>query len=200
LALNMEAWHAARTKLKAMCPEVPTVEEYKRGKGFAKAASNDPFRGCDVRIIKVSYGPVFDHWQWDWLPSYQSIVAVHVDEMRSRVTPKIYDEYMHGLARSLAERADKGQIAPKQLVAAFNEGWKWMFGQMQKQAILLQPNLQAAQRSDAALWNTLGTVAAEMAAVASTALVASGTAAPYASTPLHCEANRIGLFVNVTCH
>jgi hypothetical protein len=197
MALNTEAWHAARTKLKAMCPEVPTVEEYKRGKASAKAAGKDPFRGCDVRIIKVTYGPVFDHWQWDWLPSYQNIVAVHVEEMRSRVTPKIYDEYMHGLARYLAERADKGEITPKQLVAAFNEGWKWMFGQMQAEAILLKPNLQAAQQSDAAIWNTLGTVAAEMATVATTALVA--TAAAYPSAPVHCVAQRMGAFVNVTC-
>jgi hypothetical protein len=199
MALNAEAWQAARTKLKAMCPEVPTVEEYKRGKAFAKADGKDPFGGCDVRIIKATYGPVFDHWQWDWLPSYRNIVAVHVEEMRKRVTPRIYDEYMHGLARYLAERTDKGEIAPKQFAAAFNEGWKWMLSRIQSEAILLQPSLQPAQELDAAIGKILGAVAAEMATVATTALSASVTAAASSPSAVHCVANRMGAFVTVIC-
>lgn len=180
MTLNTEAWHVARGRLRAMCPEPPkNDEEYQRGKAIVKSGRDDPFGGCDLRLVKLTNALRFDDWQWDWLPSYQTIVQVHEEELRRRVVPKVYEEYMGGLTRHLAEKTDKGDIKPQQLMHTFNEGWKWMFGKMQEEAILLQQNVQTAQQSDAAFWNTLNTLAASMAVVAGAALVAAAAAPRY---------------------
>jgi hypothetical protein len=68
---------------------------------------------------------------------YQTIIAVHEEELRKRVTPKPYEEYMLGLSRYLGKAADEGKIAPQQLVQAFNAGWNYMVNAMKNEAAIL---------------------------------------------------------------
>src|SRR5688572_19215725 len=155
LDLNNAAWKAARTKLSNMCPNAPkTAAEYQKGVQI-RSTTNDPFRGCDLRLVKLTNGPTFDDWDWDWLPNYTTIVAVHEQELRNRLKPKVYEEYIFGLSRHLAKRVDGGDISPEQFMHAFNEGWKWLYGKMQEEQLLFQTNLQAAEQADAAAWDTL---------------------------------------------
>jgi hypothetical protein len=132
--------------------------------------------GCNVRMVKSTAAPVTTDWQWDWLPSYQTIVAVHEEELRKRVTLQPWEEYMFGLSRYLAEQAERGNITAQQLVYAFNTGWKWMLDKTREESILLVQNLQAAQLSDAATWKTVGEIAVGLAAVTTAALLASAAA------------------------
>lgn len=203
VGMNNEAWMAARQRLHGMCPQAPqSVEEYQRRKLAIRAGGGDSLGGCDARLVKLTNAPRFDDWDWDWLPSYQTIVAVHDEELRKRVVPKVYDEYILGLGRYLAAKADRGEITPQQLMMAFNEAWRWMFGKMREEAILLQQNLVAAQLQDAATINALTGIAVGLASVASAALQvrAETIAASYRAAPVNCTARQVGAFVNVTCY
>jgi hypothetical protein len=200
IEMNNQAWLEARKRLKVMCDPPPTqIEVYRKGIQ-QRAAGGDPFKGCDIRLVKLTNAPVFDDWQWDWLPSYQTIVQIHDEELRLRLKPKVYDEYMLGLSRYLAQKTDRKEISPQQMRHAFNEGWRWMFQKMGEEMILLEQSVQAAQISDAAVWNTLGTIAAGLALVAAAALVSSATAPRYPPpTPINCTAVRTGNIVTVHC-
>jgi hypothetical protein len=138
-ALNNEAWQAARMRLTAMCSKAPaTLQEYQRGMAMIRSGGQDPFRGCNVRLVKVTNSPVTNDWNWFWAPPpYQTIIAVHEEELRKRVTPKPYEEYMLGLSRYLGKAADEGKIAPQQLVQAFNAGWNYMVNAMKNEAAIL---------------------------------------------------------------
>jgi hypothetical protein len=171
-----------------MCPNPPkSVGEYRTGIQI-RNTGNDPFQGCDVRLVKLTNGATFDDWDWVWLPNYTTIVAVHEDELRSRVKPKVYEEYILGLSRYLAKRVDSGDISPQQFMHAFNEGWKWLYAKMEEEHVLLQSNLQAAQEADAATWNTLSSIATGLATVATVAIVATAAvnASYAASRPINC--------------
>jgi len=156
-------------------------------------------------------------WNWFWAPPYETIIAVHEEELRKRVTPKPYEEYMLGLSRYLGKAADAGAISPGQLVQAFNAGWKYMVDAMQNETVILANDLKAAELSDAQTWKTIGEVAVGLAAVATTALVVASTAraAPPAAPPayvyvpspapspprsIHCEARQRGYTVYVDCY
>ena len=137
MKLSNEAWEMARLRLVTMCPDPPkTVAEYQAGILLRKQGK-DPFSGCDVRLVKQTNGPALDDWRWYWLPSYQIIITVHEEELRKRVTPKVYEEYILGLSHYLARKTESGEITPQQLMYAFNEGWKWLYGKMQEEQILL---------------------------------------------------------------
>jgi hypothetical protein len=163
-----------------------------------RAAGQDPFRGCDLRWIKATNAQVINDWQWAWLPAYQTVVTVHEEELRKRVAPKFYEEYMLGLSHYLAQKIDAGEITPEQFMHAFNAGWKWLNGKTNEEQALLQQNHIVAQQSDTAAWNTLSTIAIGLALVASTALLATATvrasqpALQPPPTPVHCRVLSIG--------
>jgi hypothetical protein len=183
---NNAAWEAARTRLWKMCPNAPkSTAEYRKGVQI-RSTTNDPFGGCDLRLVKLTNGPTFDDWDWDWLPNYTTIVAVHDEELRRRLKPKVYEEYMLGLSRHLAKRVDDGDISPQQFMHAFNEGWKWLYGKMQEESILFQENLRSAQQSDAAAWNTLNSIAAGLATVATAAILADAAVRASRPAPTNC--------------
>src|SRR6266542_1022755 len=189
---NNAAWEAARTRLWKMCPNAPkSTAEYRKGIQI-RSTTNDPFGGCDLRLVKLTNGATFDDWDWDWLPNYTTIVAIHEDELRGRVTPKVYEEYMLGLSHHLAKRVDNGEISPQQFMHAFNEGWKWLYGKMQEEQILLQENLQSAQAADAAVWNTMSNIAVGLAVVATAAVVASAAVSASRPAPTNCYAYPAG--------
>jgi hypothetical protein len=221
-ALNNEAWQAARIRLGAMCPNRPaTIEQYKQAHEIIRLGGRDPFQGCNVRIVKVTNSPVTNDWQWFWAPPYQTIVAVHEEEMRKRVTPKPYEEYMLGLSRYLGKAADDGAISPQQLVQAFNAGWTYMVNAMKNEAVILTNDLKAAELSDAQTWKTIGEVAVGLAAVATTALVVAASArsaspapapsaapayvyvpspAPSPPRTIHCQARQPAYTVYIDCY
>jgi hypothetical protein len=134
----------------------------------------------------LTNGPTFDDWDWVWYPNYTTIVAVHEQELRNRLRPKIYEEYMLGLSRHLASRVDDGDILPQQFMHAFNEGWKWLYGKMEEEQLLLQSNLESAQQADAAAWNTLSSIATGLATVATVAIVASAAVSASRPAPMNC--------------
>jgi hypothetical protein len=149
---------------------------------------------CNVRIVKITNAPTFDDWQWDWLPPYETIVSAHEEELRKRVTPKLYEEYMLGLSHYLAQKADGHQITARQFVYAFNTGWKWMFQNVQQEKILLQQNFLAAQYKDAATWNTITTIAAGLATITTAALLASASASERAAAEANARAAAINAY------
>ncbi|HEY3305074.1 MAG TPA: hypothetical protein VGL70_16230 [Candidatus Binatia bacterium] len=175
LRLNSEAWMAARARLREICPVGPSL------------VNPDRYPGCDQRLIKGSSG-LADDWQWLWAPSYQTVVSVHEEELRKRVTPRIYEEYMLGQARYLALKADQKEITPQQLRRAFNEGWAWMVQKMREEHVLLQQNLQAAEYNDAATWKTVGEIAVGLAAVTTAALLATAAARTQAAAEANARA------------
>src|SRR5207244_13521200 len=121
--LKNEAWQASRLRLTELCPKAPTtLEEYQRGQAAIKAGAPDPFHGCNLRIVKATNAPLTNDWQWFCAPPYQTMVAIHEEELRKRVTPKPYEEYMLGLGRFLAKGEEAGTISPKGLVDDFNAG------------------------------------------------------------------------------
>jgi len=186
LDLNNAAWETARNKLWNMCPNAPKSEaDYRKGVQI-RSTGNDPFHGCDLRLVKLTNGATFDDWDWVWFPIYTTIVAVHEDELRSRLKPKVYEEYMLGLSRHLAIRVDSDDISPQQFMHAFNEGWKWLYAKMQEEQVLRQSNLQSAQQADAAAWNTLGSIATGLATVVTVAIVASAAVSASRPAPMNC--------------
>lgn len=179
--LSTEAWKAARVRLHAMCPEIPrSMEALER----AMRVPNE--NGCSLRFLKASNAPTWDDWHWYWLPPYQIIVAVHDEELRQRVTPKLYEEYMLALTRYLAAKADNGEITAGQLKHALNVGLHWLFGKAHEDELLLQESDRAANPTDAALWNRVNNLAAGLGFIATTALLASGEPSEYPATPTNC--------------
>jgi len=175
-----------------MCPATPTAEEYQRGLAQRNAGA-DPFGGCDRRLVKLTNSEQLDDWVWVWGPPYRTIVGVHEEELRRRVVPRLYEEYMLAMARYLAEQIDRGAITDTQMVAAFNQSWAWMIERTRQEGFLLMDSLRAAQQADAATWNALGAVAAGLALVAGAALVASAPAyRPAPPRPVHCTMNPTG--------
>src|SRR5262245_66669930 len=92
---NSEAWTAARHRLQAMCLTRETP--------------------CAQRAIKLTNAARVDDWVWMDLPPYRTVHAVHEEEIRRRHEPLVYEEYMIGVSRYLADRADGGQISPEEL-------------------------------------------------------------------------------------
>jgi hypothetical protein len=133
-----------------------------------------------------------------WFPNYRTIVAVHDEELRKRVKPKVYDEYALEITRALAERADRGEITSEQLRAAFNESWTWLFQQTHSERLLLEDAVRAAEIADAQALNALAT---GLAAAAMIGLTAAVVLAPVAvPAPIVCTALSSGPATFVTCH
>jgi hypothetical protein len=189
---NNEAWNAAKYRLWSMCPDPPKTEGDYWKKVQIKNTGKDPSQGCDLRLVKLTNGPTLDDWNWNWLPGYQTIVNVHEEELRKRVKPKLYEEYMLALSHHLAKRADSGEITPEQFKQAFNEGWKWLISEMQKEQILLQQKITAAEQRDVATLNTLNTIAAGLATVATAAIVASAVVSASRPSATNCYAYSAG--------
>ncbi len=179
----LEAWVAARHRLHLMCPRVPkTADE------LTQALSVEHENGCYARYAKDTYAPMLDDWHWHWLPPYQVVVAVHDEELRRRETPKLYEEYMSGLNRYLAEKADKGEITPGQLRYVVNAGWNWLTGKIRNEHILLQENRGSPESKDAATRSTLTDMAGELATVATVGLFISAPDKEYQPDPANCYA------------
>lgn len=178
-----QAWEAARLRLHRMCPHVPRTEDE-----LTQALSVEQENGCYARLAKDTYAPTLDDWHWHWLPPYQVVAAVHDEELRKRVTPKLYEEYISGLNRYLAEKIDKGEITPAQFRYVINAGWSWLNGKMQNERILLQENMHSAENVDATTRSTLSNVAGELATVATLALAVSAPDKTYQPTPANCYA------------
>ena len=178
-----QAWQAARVRLHSMCPHVPkSVEE------LTQALKSDGANDCYARLAKDTYVPTFDDWHWHWLPPYQVVVAVHDEELRKRLRPKLYEEYMLGLTRYLALKADNDEITPEQLRSAFNAGWSWLHGKTHETPILLQENTRRRGIADAAMQNAMTTVAGGLATVATLALTVSAEDKTYQPAPANCYA------------
>jgi hypothetical protein len=181
--LASEAWRAARIRLHAMCPHVPKTEAE-----LVQALKVDQENGCYARLAKDSYILTLDDWHWHWLPPYQVVVAVHDEELRKRITPRLHEEYMFGLTRYLAEKADNDEITPEQFRHAFTAGWNWLKGKMNQEPILLQPNLQRGDGVDVASRDKMTHVAASLATVAMLALAVSADDKTYQPAPANCYA------------
>ncbi len=180
---ELAAWEAARHRLHLMCPRVPkTADE------LTQALSVEHENGCYARFAKDTYVPMLDDWHWHWLPPYQVVAAVHEEELRKRVTPKLYEEYMSGLNRYLAEKADKGEITPGQFRYVVNAGWNWLTGKLHNERVLLQENRGSAEERDAAMRSTLTQVAGELATVATLGLFVSAPDKTYQPAPANCYA------------
>jgi hypothetical protein len=179
---NTMAWIAARQRLTAACQQ------------------NPPDRGCAVRAIKLTNSPRTDDWRRTWLPDYRTIVAVHEEELRRRVAPKVYDEYVIALSKALAARADKQEITEEQMIRAFNESWTWLAHQMRQEHLLLVDAIRAAEVADAQTAQTLSAIATGLAVVATGALLAAATARAYAPPPpIHCVSLTSGYAAFITC-
>jgi len=194
--LALEAWEAARHRLHLMCPRVPkTADE------LTQALSVEHENGCYARYAKDTYIPALDDWHWHWLPPYQVVAAVHDEELRKRVTPKLYEEYMSGLNRYLAEKADRGEITPGQFRYVVNAGWNWLTGKLRSKSILLKENSHSAGEDDAVMRTTLTDVAGELATVATLGLFVSAPDKEYQPAPANCYAypSKEGTYT-IDCH
>jgi hypothetical protein len=179
----IQAWQAARSRLHSMCPQVPRT-----GDELTQALNVEQENGCYARLAKDTPILALDDWHWHWLPPYQVVVAVHDEELRKRAIPKLYEEYMSGLNRYLAEKADNGEITPAQLKYAFNAGWNWLYGRMHEERILLRENVRSVENSDDGMRNKVTTVAGGLATVATLALVVSAPDKAYQAAPANCYA------------
>jgi uncharacterized membrane protein len=178
-----QAWKAARLRLHRMCPRVPRTEDE-----LAQALNVEQENGCYARLAKNTFMPSLDDWHWHWLPLYQVVAAVHDEELRKRVIPKFYEEYISGLNRYLAEKVDNGEITPGQFRYAIDAGWSWLTGKMRNERILLQENMRVAEDTEAATRSTLSDVAGELATVATVALAISAPDKTYQPAPANCYA------------
>lgn len=183
IELIHQAWEAARVRLHRMCPRVPRTEDE-----LMQALSVEQENGCYARLAKDTFIPSPDDWHWHWLPPYQIVAAVHDEELRKRVVPKFYEEYISGLNRYLAEKIDKGEITPDQFRYVINAGWSWLTGKIQNERILLQENMLSAENADAATRNALSNVAGELATLTTVALAISAPDKTYQPAPANCYA------------
>jgi hypothetical protein len=181
IELIHQAWEAARLRLHRMCPRVPRTEEE-----LTQALTREQENGCYARLAKDTFMPNVDDWHWHWLPPYQIVVAVHDEELRKRITPKFYEEYLSGLNRYLAEKLDKGEITMGQFRYVIDAGWSWLSAKMQSEQILLQENMPSVGTADAA--STLSNVAGELATVATLGLAISAPDKLYQPAPANCYA------------
>jgi hypothetical protein len=202
IAKNDESWRAAQWRLVKMCPPQPTTHEaYLQGVAVRKAGGPDPFNGCDARLMKLTNGPQTDDWRLLWFPNYRTIVAVHDEELRRRVKPKVYDEYALEITRALAERADRGEITSEQLRAAFNESWTWLFRRMQDERLLLEDAVRAAEAADAQALNALATGLAAAATIGLVGLAVVAASRPVPPpAPIVCTVLTSRGIGFVTCH
>jgi hypothetical protein len=138
-AINTVAWHQARATLRSMCLSRPNHIPY----------------ACEPRLVKMSNNPSTDDWQFVTLPPHQLIVDVHESTLRNaRGSLRFYEDAMFALSHALAKRVDAGEITPEQFKLAWNEGWKWMYTQLQNDYALLQQNIILAKQADANTWQT----------------------------------------------
>jgi hypothetical protein len=187
LQLANQAWQATRIRLHSMCPHVPKAVE-----DLAFALKYDQANGCYARLAKDTYAPTLDDWHWHWFPPYQVVVAVHDEELRKRLIPKLHEEYMLGLTRYLAEKADNDEITSEQLRHAFNAGWNWLRGKMQEEPLLLQENGGGLETANGALRETMASVAGGLATVATLALAVSADDKSYRPAPANCYVYPVG--------
>jgi hypothetical protein len=183
IELIHQAWEAARVRLHRMCPRVPRTEDE-----LTQALSIEHENGCYARLAKDTFLPNIDDWRWHWLPPYQVVAAVHDEELRKRIIPKFYEEYMSGLNRYLAEKADKGEITPAQFRYVINASWNWLSGKIRSERILLQENMRSAENPDAKTRSTLTNVAGELATLATVGLAISAPDKFYQPAPANCYA------------
>jgi hypothetical protein len=155
---NTEAWQNARVRLRSMC-----------------TAASVP---CGPRLVKLTNTDRTDDWGWDTLPAYVTIVSVHDEELRRRHTPRVYEEYVLGATRYLADLADRGAVTPVQMALATNEAWRWMTEQMRLEAALLADSVRAAEAADALAWQRFNALAGSLANVMSAAIIAGAAATP----------------------
>ncbi len=161
---NNEAWLTAHTRLHALC----AIDE------AVKRTGAPP-------LVKQTNRATIDDWEWETMPPYRTIVAVHEDELRKIHRPKPYEEYVFGAARYLGEQADREQITTAQMRHAFTETWTWMIAEVRIEAWLLVDDIRVAQATDARTAQALNAVASGLAIVLSAALVAGAIAS--ANTP-----------------
>lgn len=192
---NTEAWLAAREKLRKACPNVPSrlAAGLRRPTEFSAQVLDSPeaperllspslfseplviqdqARGCGLRLVKLSNRYALDDWGYDWLPNYSTIVRIHEEEIKARLTPRVYEEYMLGLSRYLAQQMDSKGITPRQMIRVFNESWAWMVRKLQDEAELLQRRADEARITEAIQMQALSNFAQSLATVAGAALVA----------------------------
>lgn len=197
-AINTVAWYQARSTLHSICSD-PTKANV-----------------CGPRLIKTSNNPSTDDWQSVNLPSYEVIVSTHETTLRNvRGSLRFYEDAMFALSHALAKRVDAGEITQDQFKLAWNEGWKWMYSQLQNDYALLQQNIILAKQADQNTWQTVGAVLVGLAAVAGAVLVADAqiraenyrsAALIQASQPqsqprnLNCYAHRTGTLITVQCN
>lgn len=136
---NSAAWWAARQRLSAMC-------------GPSPAAPN-----CALRLVKRTNSQRTDDWFMEYFPPYKTIVDVHEEELRRVHAPYPYEEYMLGVARLTALKADARQISPDRMKAAVNEAWNWMSGEVRKEAALLVYGVRDGRAADAQVWQSVAT-------------------------------------------
>jgi hypothetical protein len=183
IQLANQAWQAARIRLHSMCPHAPkTMDE------VTQSLKLDQENGCYARLAKDTHAPTLDDWHWRWLPPYQVVIAVYDEELRKRVIPRLYEEYMLGLTRYLAEKADNDEITPEQLRHAFTASWNWLRGKIQDEPILLKHNVRSAENADAATRDRVTTVAGSLATVATLALIVSAEDRAFQPAPANCYA------------
>ena len=184
--LANQAWQATRIRLHKMCPHVPkAVEE------LESALEHDQANGCYARLAKDTYAPTLDDWHWHWFPPYQVVFAVHDEELRKRLNPRLHEEYLLGLTRYLAEKADNDEITSEQLRHAFNAGWNWLRAKINEEPLLSQENVRV-EGTNAAMRDTMASVAGGLATVATLALAVSADDKTYRPAPANCYVYPVG--------
>jgi len=183
IQLANQAWQAARIRLDSMCPHAPKTMD-----DVTQSLELDQKNDCYARLAKDTHAPTLDDWHWRWLPPYQVVIAVYDEELRKRVIPRLYEEYMLGLTRYLAEKADNDEITPEQLRHAFTAGWNWLRGKIQDEPILMKHNVRSAENADATTRERVTTVAGSLATVATLALIVSAEDRTFQPAPANCYA------------
>jgi hypothetical protein len=197
LVLKDQAWIAARLKLLSMCPPRPTSLDQYKEKVQLRLVGADPFSGCDFRLIKLSNGASLDDWTWFWLPSHTVIVQAHEKALRERVTLRLYDEYMFGIAYHLAKAIDSAELTPEEHKQLFNYAWAWMFERTKNDAILFRQNVIRADEQDAQTRKVIAAIGVGLAAGV------QGYAQAYARSyrpPTNCFGTQIAYSFSVTCY
>lgn len=175
--LKGEAWNAARARLLQYCQE-PRLY--------------DP---CNRKLMKISADYFIRDWAPMVMPSYSTIVKFHEEEVRKRVTPRIYDEYLIAIGRYAAEQMDKGIISQEEgldiIQYAFN-----LAGQAARQnRLLLRYNTLLAEEQEARFWQNLNSILVSLSQS-----ISSYRQVYYQSyRPINCIASKVGNFINIDC-
>jgi AcrR family transcriptional regulator len=109
---------------------------------------------------------------------------VYEQEYRARQDPFVYEAYMMGAARYLAEQTDDGRLTPEQQREAFNQVWQSMISETRQHAALLATTLRQAEASDAQAWQTFGQIALGLGALLTTALLVAASSSASGVQPL----------------